>query len=176
MATFDGIVQKNTFIISADFLTVYTPLHHLRKLRKEKRIVGLFIPVQHTKCYSSLSEVLPDSFSIEWLLKYTQNRKENPINSIKMETQMSSTKKIPLIVNYSFNIILFYKVAVKVNYLLVGRNTKPNAITVPSDFKRRCTMSKGFIPKMYLTFYFSLCLFVCVTRFILMKWMEKRGL
>lgn len=58
----------------------------------------------------------------------------------------------------------------KVNYLLVGRNTKPNAIiTVPSDFKRRCTMSKGFIPKMYLTFYFSLCLFVCVMRFILMN-------
>lgn len=68
MESFDGIVQKNTgitVIISADFVTVYTPLHHLRKLRKEKRIVGLVIPVQHTKCYSSLSEVLPDSFSIE---------------------------------------------------------------------------------------------------------------
>lgn len=45
MESFDGIIQKNTgipFIISADFVTVYTPLHHLRKLRKEKRIVGLF--------------------------------------------------------------------------------------------------------------------------------------
>lgn len=43
MESYDCVVQKNTgitFIISVDFVTVYTPLYHLRKLRKEKTIVG----------------------------------------------------------------------------------------------------------------------------------------
>lgn len=52
----------------------------------------------------------------------------------------------------------------KVDYLFVGGTTKPNVITAPAHFKRICTMSKCFIPIIYPTFYFSVCLFVCVKR------------
>lgn len=77
-------------------------------------------------------------------------------------------------IKYSFNTILFYEVAVKADYLLVGGNTKQNAITALSYFKISCTTSKCFTPKIYLTFYLSVCLFVCIMTFAFMKLMEKR--
>lgn len=62
----------------------------------------------------------------------------------------------------------------KVDYLFVGGNTKPNVITAPTHFKRSCTMSKCFIPIIYPTFYFSVCLFVCVKRSVFMKRMKRK--
>lgn len=59
---------------------------------KNENCIFLLIIEQHIKFYSELFEVSPENFSSKWLLKYAYNTKENFINSIKMEKQMSSTK------------------------------------------------------------------------------------
>jgi len=132
-----------------------------RKIGREKNYFFLFIIVQHTKCYSELFEGLPENLELNGYWNTHRTQRRILLSQSKWKDRCQA-QKIPQIIKYSFNITLFCKVAVKVDYLFVGGNTKPNAITAPFHFKRSCTMSKCFIPIIYLTFYFSVCLFLCV--------------